>query len=146
VVLAAGCGSIQDGFILAVDILASGNFITVGTMPAPRSAFLAAVQNLQNDAAGPEAREILIYSLASNAGGFCILTSAGIERALRACFVARLVFEWRIAIPGIGVLQALFITERLEPVGNAEGAFDLALRLAGKPEFIACIAGMPGLP
>ena len=64
---AAGCGSIQDGFILAADILASGNFITVGTIPAPCSAFLAAVQNLQNDAADPEAREILIYSLASNA-------------------------------------------------------------------------------
>ena len=142
--LAAGCGAIQGGFILAADISASGNFITVGGIPAPSPAFLAVAQDLRNGAADPEMREILTYSLASNAGGSCILASADIEKALQACLHARLVLEWRIGIPGIGILQALFLTVRLEPVGNAEGDFNLEVRLAGKPEFLAREAGMSG--
>ncbi len=141
--LAAGCGSIRGGFVLAADISACGNFVTVGSIPSPSPAFLAAVQDLQNRAADPEMREILTYSLALNAGGACILASDGIDRALRACFLARLAIEWRIAIPGTGVLQALFITARFEPDSNAAGAFDVALQLAGKPELHACEAGMP---
>ncbi len=143
--LAAGCGSIQGGFVLAADISACGNFITVGSIPSPSPAFLAAAQDLQNGAADTEVREILTYSLALNAGGSCILASADIEKALQACLLARLVVEWRIGIPGIGILQALFLAVRLEPVTNAASSFDLGLRLAGKPELLSCEAGMPGL-
>jgi len=145
-VLAARCGSLRGGIDLAADISASGNFIPVGRMTAPCIAFLAVVQDLQTGAADPQMREILIYSLALNAGGSCILASAGIETALQACLLARLVLEWRIAIPGIGVLQAPFIAARIEPVKEAAGVFDLALRLAGKPELLACKAGTPELP
>jgi hypothetical protein len=144
-VLAADCGSIQDGFVLAADISASGSFTTIGGIPVPSPAFLAAIQDLQNGAADARIREILTYSLASNAGGACVLAGTDIEKALQACLLARLVFEWRIGIPGIGILQALFLTVRLEPIGDAQGNFDLELRLAGKPELLACEAGMPGL-
>ncbi len=143
--LAAGCGSIRGGFVLAADMSGSGNFITVGRIRAPCPEFLAIAEDLRNGAADPEIRGILTYSLASNAGGSCILASADIEKALQACILARLVFEWRIGIPGIGILQALFLAARLEPMRNAESVFDFELQLAGKPELLACEAGMPGL-
>ena len=90
-------------------------------------------------------RQILTYSLASNAAGSCILASAEIEKALEACALENLVFDWLIGIPGVGVLQALFLAARIEPVGDAAGVLDIELRLAGKPELLECEAGMPGL-
>lgn len=143
--LAAGCGSIGGGFVLAADISASGNFIAVGSILAPRPAFLAAAQELQSAQADPDTRQILTYALASNAAGSCILASAEIEKALAACALENLVFDWLIGIPEVGVLQALFLAARIEPVGDAAGVLDIELRLAGKPELLECEAGMPGL-
>ena len=99
--LAAGCGSIGGGFVLAADISASGNFIAVGSILAPCPAFLAAAQELQSAQADPETRQILTYALASNAAGSCILASAEIEKALAACALENLVFDWLIGIPGV---------------------------------------------
>jgi hypothetical protein len=136
-VLAAGCGRVRGGFVLSADIPATGRFIPLGIMSAPCRPFLAAAQDLQNEAGDPLAREILTYGLASNLAGLTVLAAPSTQTALRACLFAKLVSEWRIAIPKIGVLQALFTIARLEPVQNAEGVFELALRLAGKPELLA---------
>jgi hypothetical protein len=135
-VLAAGCGRVGGGFVLSADIPAKGSFIPIGIMSAPCRPFLAAVQDLQNEGVDPLVREILTYGLASNVAGLTVLAAAS-QSALRVCFFARLVSEWRIAIPKIGILQGLFMVGRLEPVPNAEGVFELALRLAGKPELLA---------
>ena len=136
--LAARCGSMRDGFDLAAEFRPRDSFITVGRMTAPLHRIFGRRTRPANGAAALDAK-ILTYSLALNASSSCILASAGIERALQACFLARLVSEWRIAIPGVGVLQAPFIAaQHSSRLRNAWGAFDLTLRLAGKPEILAC--------
>jgi len=52
-----------------------------------------------------------------------------------ARLAAQLAAEWRIEIPGAGVLQALFTVARFEPVNHDSRTFALGLRLAGKPAF-----------
>ena len=96
----------------------------------------AAVRDLAGNSADPELLDIAAYSLASNAFGRCVLESPLIEKILQACLAAQLAAEWRIEIPGAGVLQALFTVARFEPVNHDGRTFALGLRLAGKPAFI----------
>lgn len=135
--LDAGCGRVRGGFVLSADIPATGRFVPIGIMSAPCRPFLDAVQDLQNNAGDPLASETLAYALASNVAGLTVFAAASSQMALRACLFARLVSEWRIAIPNVGILQALFMIGRFEAAPHAEGAFELALRLAGKPELLA---------
>ncbi|MGO9173274.1 MAG: hypothetical protein ACLP7P_15110 [Rhodomicrobium sp.] len=130
-------GTRPSDFVLAADMAGSGDFIVVGRMRVPSPAFAAAVRSLQDGAADLEMREALIHSLASSAAGFCVLDGKDIETALDACVPARLVSEWRIAFPGLGVLCALFVVTRFQPARNAGGLFELALQLAGRPAFHA---------
>jgi len=134
-------GKRSSDFVLAADVSGSGDFIAVGRMRVPSPAFAAAVQDLQNGAADLEMREALIHSLASSAAGFCVLDGKNIETALEACLPARLVSEWRIAFPGLGVLYALYVVTRFQPAKYAGGLFELALQLAGRPAFHAVQAG-----
>ncbi|MGO9545704.1 MAG: hypothetical protein ACLPPF_13040 [Rhodomicrobium sp.] len=132
------------GFVLTADIAGLGNFVTVGRMPVPSPAFAAALRDLRIGPAGPELREGLVHSLAVSAAGLCILDSPEIERALHACMPAGLVFEWRIAFPGTGVLQALFFIAKLTQAQSGAAA-ELALQLAGKPAFSGVQNGGAGL-
>ncbi len=124
-------------FVLAADIAGSGSFMAIGRMTIPSPALLAALQDLRDNPGDPELLEVLIYSLAVNAGGLCVPASPDAEEILQACFSARLVFEWCITFPGIGILQGLFLVSRFQATGNAAGLFDLALQLAGRPSFRA---------
>jgi hypothetical protein len=124
-------------FILATDMTGSGAFTQLGRMLNPAIAFAAAAQHLQSGWADPELREALVHALAANAAGHCVLDSNELERAVQDCMIASLVTEWRIAFPGEGVLQALFVIARFEPSENTAGAFELVLQLAGKPAFDA---------
>ena len=123
-------------FILAADFAGSGNFISIGRMLAPSPAFAAALAGLQSGAEDAGHRNLLVYSLAANAAGLCILNSPEIEKALQACFAARLAIEWRIEFPGTGVLRALCLLARIRRTGRVPGLFELALQLAGKPAFV----------
>ncbi len=126
---------LADDLVLAADIPASGDFIAIGRVHAPSPAMAAAVHDLAGYPADPELSDIAAYSLASNAFGLCVLDSAVIEKILQACLAAQLAAEWRIEIPGAGVLQALFTVARFEPVNHDGRTFALGLRLAGKPAF-----------
>ncbi len=123
---------------LAADFTGKGKFAAVGFMRAPAIAFAALIKDLQNERALPEReKEDLVHALAAKTAGRCILTGSEMEAALRDCMAANLICEWRISMPGIGSLQALFLIIRLRSVENETGLFDLALQLAGKPSFRA---------
>jgi hypothetical protein len=49
---------------------------------------------------------------------------------------ARLALEWKITIPTIGTVRALFLVTRLGKAGEPD-LFDLVLQLASKPSFDA---------
>ncbi len=123
--------------ILTADVSASGTFIPMGRMHIPGPALAAALRNLEDTPADPELEEAAVYTLAANIAGLCILDGGDIAGVLQACSAARIAAEWRIGIPGAGVLQALFTVARFDPVADGDRTFTLVLRLAGKPEFIA---------
>jgi hypothetical protein len=129
--------SLTSNLILAADISASEAFAVLGRIHVPSPALAAAVRDLEDAPADPESLEAAVYSLAANMAGLCILNSADTAKALQACFAAQLATDWRIEIPGAGVLRALFTLARFEPVTDADRTFALILRLAGKPEFVA---------
>lgn len=123
-------------FVLSADIAGTGNFIEIGRMHTPSPAFAAAMQDLQNGAANSELREVQEHTIAAHVTGLCVL-GPEIEAALQNFLPARLVSEWRIVLPGTGVLQALFLVTLLRPAKNAPGTLELSLQLAGKPAFYA---------
>ncbi len=127
--------SLTSNLILAADISASGAFAALGRIHVPSPALAAAVRDLEDAPADPELLATAIYSLAANMAGLCILNSGDIAKVLQACFAAQLAADWRIEIPGAGVLRALFTVARLEPVTDANRTFVIVLRLAGKPAF-----------
>jgi hypothetical protein len=129
--------SLTSNLILAADISASEAFAILGRIHVPSPALAAAVRDLEDAPGDPEFLETAVYSLAANMAGLCILNSGDTVKALQACFAAQLATDWRIEIPGAGVLRALFTLARFEPVTDAERTFALILRLAGKPELIA---------
>jgi hypothetical protein len=129
--------SLTSNLILAADISASEAFAVLGRIHVPSPALAAAVRDLEEAPGDPESQETAVYSLAANMAGLCILNSADTAKVLQACFAAQLATDWRIEIPGAGVLRALFTLARFEPVTDADRTFALILRLAGKPELIA---------
>ena len=129
--------SLTSNLILAADISASEAFAVLGRMHVPSPALAAAVRDLEDAPADLELLETAVYSLAANMAGLCILNSGDTAKVLQVCLAAQLATDWRIEIPGAGVLRALFTVARLEPVTDADRTFVLVLRLAGKPEFVA---------
>jgi predicted secreted protein len=129
--------SLTSNLILAADISASETFAVLGKIHVPSPALAAAVRDLEDAPDDPELLETAVYSLAANMAGLCILNSGDTAKVLQACFAAQLAADWRIEIPGAGVLRALFTLARFEPVTDADRTFALVLRLAGKPEFVA---------
>jgi len=89
---------------------------------------------LQQD--NPALRNALIGAVASRVAGRCSIENRLAERALMRCVPMRLAVEWRITIPAIGSLNALFLTTRLAKAGQTE-LFDIVLQLAGRPFFEA---------
>jgi hypothetical protein len=123
-------------FVLTADIAVSGHFVRAGTIPIPAPGFTAALQDFKDFELDPELREVLIYALAVKVAGRCIFESPRAAKLAEACFQSRLVSEWRISIPGKGVLQALFRIVQFERAESG-GMYEIAFQLAGKPEFAA---------
>jgi hypothetical protein len=128
---------LTSDLVLATDISASGTFTAIGRMHILSPALAAALRDLEDTPADPEQLEAAVYSLAANTAGLCFLDGGDIANVLQACFAAQLAADWRIEIPGAGVLQALFTVARFEPLADGDRTFALGLRLAGKPEFLA---------
>ena len=124
-------------YVLSADLTGAGRFAAVGYLRAPAIAFAAALKDFQANQADAELRDSLIHAVAAKTAGRCILVNSEMEVALGQCIEANLIAEWRIGIPAIGILQALFRISRLRNVENQTQMFDLALQLAGKPWFRA---------
>jgi predicted secreted protein len=123
-------------FVLTADVAGSGHFERVGTVPVPAPAFAAALADFRNGEADLQTRESLIHALAIKVAGCCVLDCAQAEKKIEACFQSWLIAEWRISLPGLGVLQALFRVVQFERTASA-GIYNIAFQLAGKPEFAA---------
>jgi hypothetical protein len=119
---------------LAADLAGSGAFVHIGTMLEPGPQFAASIRDLRNGQVNTGLHEVLIYAAAAVPAGNCIFHDKQIEKALRDCFEARLISEWRITFPGLGMLRALYIVKRLH-AGNDAGFCNLELQLASKPVF-----------
>jgi hypothetical protein len=126
--------------LLSADIAGARQFIAIGRMHTPFPAFVTALRGLQNGASDSELRDILVYTLAANISGLCAL-EPGAEQVLQNCLAAGIVSEWQIALPGLGVLQALYLVARLRPAKDAAQSVELALQLAGKRSLRAPEAG-----
>jgi hypothetical protein len=126
----------QGDFVLTADPAGSGHFLPAGTIPVPAPQFTSALKDLKDGEADPELRDALVYALAVKVAGCCVFESSQAAKIAEACFEARLISEWRISIPGAGVLQAFFHVAKLERK-ESDGTYDIALRLAGKPSFAA---------
>jgi predicted secreted protein len=122
------------GFVLAADLAGSGVFAGIGTMSEPGPEFAASIRELRSEDAKIELREVLIYAAAAAPAGNCVFDNKQAEKALRDCFEAQLISEWRITFPALGKLQALYIVKRLY-AADARGCCRLELLLAGKPAF-----------
>ncbi len=122
--------------LLSADIAGAGHFSAIGRMHTPFPAFVTALRGLQNGTPDADLRDILLYTLAANVAGLCAL-EPGVEQTLQNCLPARLVSQWRIALPGLGVLQALYLVARLRPAQDTARTVELALQLAGRPSFSA---------
>jgi hypothetical protein len=126
----------QGDFVLTADVAGSGHFAPAGTIPIPAPQFASALRDFKGGEADPELRDVLIYALAAKVAGRCVFESPQAAEFAEACFQGRLISEWRISIPGSGILRALFHIVQLER-RESDGIYDIAFRLAGKPEFAA---------
>jgi len=132
-------------FVLTADVAGSGNFVRAGTIPAPAPAFVAALEDFKDAGADLESREILIHSLAAKVAGRCVFESLQAAKFAKACFQYRLISEWRISIPGSGILQALFHIVQFQST-ESDCTYDIAFQLAGRPEFAAMQREIAGTP
>ncbi len=105
--------------ILAADISCSGTFSAVGVIREPSLALTVAVRDLLLYRENPELKPVVIHVLATRVAGRCIIRGAQVRRALADCMAARLTLEWKITIPTVGTVRALFLVTRL---GKAESA------------------------
>jgi hypothetical protein len=135
----------EGGFVLTADVAGSGHFVRAGIIPVPAPPFTFALQDLKDGAADPETRDALIYALAAKVAGRCVFESSQAAKIVEACFQIRLISEWRITIPGAGVLQALFQIVQLAR-DESDGMYEIAFQLAGKPEFAAAQREISGSP
>jgi hypothetical protein len=132
-------------FVLTADVAGSGHFVRAGTIPIPAPPFTAALQDFKDAGADPELREVLIYALAVKVAGRCVFESPQAAKIAEACFQSRLISEWRISVPGSGVLQALFRIVQFERA-ESDGMYEIAFQLAGKPEFAAIQREIAAIP
>jgi hypothetical protein len=130
-------------FFLSVNISGLADFSAVGIIREPSLALARKSEALQKGQHIPGT--VVIHALATKIAGRCLFDSAEAENTVRAFFSSRLAAEWQIAIPQAGVLQALFLVARLQSARQPGRLFDLALQLAGKPEFEA-VRPDPGKP
>jgi hypothetical protein len=135
----------QGDFVLTADVTGSGHFVRTGTIAVPAPPFTSALRDFEEGGADPEFKESLIYALAAKVAGRCVFESPQAEKIAEACFQASLISEWRIAISGAGVLQALFQIVRLART-ESDGIYEIAFQLAGKPEFAAAQREIAGIP
>jgi hypothetical protein len=135
----------EGGFVLTADVAGFGHFVRTGTIPIPGAPFTSALQDFKAAEAHPELKDALIYALAANVSGRCVFESSQAAKIAEACFQTKLISEWRIVIPGAGVLQALFQIVQLAP-GESDGTYEIAFQLAGKPEFAAAQREIAGIP
>jgi hypothetical protein len=126
-------GAQQTELTLAADFSASGTFSCVGVLQ-PHFTLAVAIANFRLRRGDSKKRFALIHSVARKIAGRCFLENTEAERALLECFAASLTAEWIVTIPALGTLRALLLIERFER-SEADGFFDLVLRLAGTPSF-----------
>ena len=122
--------------ILAADFSGSGTFSAVGAVREPSFALSVAVKDLLTHRENPELKPVVVHVLATRIAGVCSIASPSIWRALTDCLAARLVLEWKITIPAIGSVCALFLVTRLEKADQPD-LCNLALQLASRPSFDA---------
>lgn len=118
---------------LSADVFGFANFRPIGRLYQPSLAFAQLIETLRNDEATVD--EFLVHALASKIAGRLVFHTIEVENVIRAWNLSRLAAEWRIAIPTLGLIQALFLVARLQMVRETERLFDVALELAGKPLF-----------
>jgi hypothetical protein len=121
---------------LAADFSCSGTFSAVGVIREPTLALSVAIRNFLLYRENPELKPVITHVLATRVAGRCSIRSAHIRRVLAESMVARLALEWKITIPAIGAVRALFVVTRLGKTAEAN-QFDLVLQLASKPSFEA---------
>ena len=130
---------------LAADFSCSGTFSAVGVIREPTLALSVAIRDLLLYLENPELKPVITHVLATRVAGRCSIRSAYIRRVLVEGMAARLALEWKITIPTIGAVRALFLVTRLGKAGEAN-LFDLALQLASKPSFEAAQTQEEALP
>ena len=120
--------------ILAADFSCSGTLSAVGVIREPTLALSVAIRDLLLYREDPELKPVVIHVLATRVAGRCSIRGANIRRALLESMASRLALEWKVTIPTMGAVRALFVVTRLGKTGEAD-LFDLVLHLAGKPSF-----------
>jgi|SRR5271166_4678062 len=125
--------------ILAADLSCSGTFSAVGVVREPSLALSVAVRDLLLYREDPELKPVVIHVLATRVAGRCTIRAAHIRRAVADCMASRLTLEWKITIPTVGTVRALFLVTRLGKADEPD-LFDLVLQLASKPSFDAAQA------
>ena len=122
--------------ILAADFSCSGAFFPVGVVREPSLALSVALRDLLLHRDNPELKPVIIHVLATRVAGLCSIRGPHIRRALADCMAAKLALEWKVTIPSIGTVRALFVVSRLGKA-SVPDLFDLVLQLAGRPTFDA---------
>ncbi len=120
--------------ILAADISCSGAFSAIGVVREPAFSLTVAVRDLLLHRENPELKPIIIHVLSTRVAGLCSIKGAHIRRALAEFMASRVTLEWKITIPTIGTVRALFLVTRFEKSAQPD-LFNLALQLASKPSF-----------
>ena len=122
--------------ILAADFSSLGTFSAVGVVREPSLALSVAARDLLLYRENPELEPVMIHVLATRVAGQCSIRGARTRRALADCMAARLALEWKITIPTMGFVRALFLVTRFGKTSEPD-LFDLVLQLASKPSFEA---------
>ncbi len=130
---------------LAADFSCSGTFSAVGVIREPTLALSVAIRDFLLYRENPELKPVITHVLATRIAGRSSIRSAHIRRALAESMVARLALEWKITIPAIGAVRALFVVTRLGKTAEAN-QFDLVLQLASRPSFEAAQTQEEALP
>jgi len=125
--------SAESGDILMeADLSGAGVFIRVGTLLKPTLALNTAVAELRRERKQGEWHDVLLYIVAARIAGECAIADDAMAQSLNDVLASSVVLEWRITIPELGSVRALFSLATLEETANAE-SFRVALRLAGHP-------------
>jgi len=119
---------------LTADFSCSGTFSAVGVIREPTLALSVAIRDLLLYRENPELKPVITHVLATRVAGRCSIRSANIRHALLESMASRVALEWKVTIPTIGAVRALFLVTRLGKTGEAD-LFDLVLQLASQPSF-----------